>query len=201
MEQSLKKFPTFILKNASLKKAIEFCKNELSLCDNSIFVFEQVKIDDVRYIGKQIEINDSKIQCYVLGKIGYDAQNAILKIIEEPPENRYFIFYVSDNLLDTVISRTQVVRLQSGNNDIDLKIVDDILNGREKDVLLYLNGVSKSEKEEIIDILTIVSLHLVKSGAFERGETISKEIAAFKQFNLNPKIFLYALFVKLMRRH
>ena len=201
MEQSLKKFPTFILKNASLKKAVEFCKNELGLHDDNIFEFEQVKIDDVRYIRKQIEINDVKIQCYVLGKIGYDAQNAILKMIEEPPENRYFIFYVSDNLLDTVISRAQVVNLESGNNGIDLKIVDDILNGREKDVLLYLNSISKSEKEEIIDILTIISLHLIKSGAFERGGIVSKEVAAFKQFNLNPKIFLYSLFVKLMRGH
>jgi len=201
MEQSLEKFPTFILKNASLEKAKGFCKNELHLPEDNIRVFEKVKIDDVRYIEKQVEINDSKIQCYMLGKIGYDAQNAILKMIEEPPENRYFIFYMSDNLLDTVISRAQVVRLQSDNNDIDLKIVNDILNGREKDVLLYLNGVSKSGKEEIIDIFTIISSHLVESGAFERGKIISKEIAVFKQFNLNPKIFLYALFVKLMRRH
>lgn len=201
MEQSLEKFPTFILKNASLEKAVEFCKNELRLRDNNIFVFEQVKIDDVRHIRKQIDINDKNVQCYVLGKIGYDAQNAILKMIEEPPENRYFIFYAGGNLLDTVISRAQAVHLQSGNNDIDLKIVDDILNSRERDVLFCLNDIAKSEKEEIIDVLTTVSLHLVNSGAFEKGEIIGREIAAFKQFNLNPKIFLYALFVKLMRRH
>ncbi len=201
MEQPLKKFPTFILKNASLKGALEFCKDELSLHDNNIFVFEQVKIDDVRYIRKQIDINDKNVQCYVLGKIGYDAQNAILKMIEEPPESRYFVFYAGGNLLDTVISRAQVIHLQGGNNDIDLKIVDDILNNRERDVLFCLNDIAKSEKEEIIDILTTVSLRLVESGAFEKGEIIGREIAAFKQFNLNPKIFLYALFVKLMRRH
>lgn len=46
-------------------------------------------------------------------KLTTEAQNALLKLLEEPPENTYFLLSTDDksSLLSTVLSRTNIIRL------------------------------------------------------------------------------------------
>lgn len=64
--------------------------------------------------------NDEKIALISFNTAGLEAQNALLKIIEEPPQKVKFIFVVSnkDHLIDTFKSRLNEIRvvIDSGEN-------------------------------------------------------------------------------------
>ncbi len=78
-----------------------------------------IGIDAVREIRDTafIAANDSEIKAYIIrhaDKMNTRAQNAILKLLEEPPKNVYFMLLVENatSLLATVRSRAPVIRMQ-----------------------------------------------------------------------------------------
>lgn len=60
-------------------------------------------------------------------KMTPQAQNCLLKTLEEPPENTYFILVTDqpNNLLTTVVSRCQSIRLHPWPDEKILRIVED----------------------------------------------------------------------------
>lgn len=117
-----------------------------------------------------IRPNEADAKVYILeeaeNRLDVVQQNAILKLIEEPPQNAHFIFTClnSRGLLVTIRSRCTLVRLKSetGFDEDTLKPARDIVNGilspREYDLLRALNVLS--DKERADDILSAVSLIL-----------------------------------------
>ena len=79
-------------------------------------------------------------------KLTQPAQNAMLKLLEEPPVNTFIVLSApnSDLLLPTIISRCQIIRL----NSKPLKINKSIIN----DQLLIINSILKSGVGERIKI-------------------------------------------------
>ena len=78
------------------------------------------KVDTVRDIIKDcyMQPNEGNYKVYILGNchlMGEPAQNAILKILEEPPSYAVFILTVNTKsaLLETVLSRSVVISLDS----------------------------------------------------------------------------------------
>lgn len=119
----------------------------------------------------QTPYNEEKIALISFNTIGLEAQNALLKMLEEPRNGVRFILLTSNkkNLIDTVLSRLYTVEKQlneevltnaenfiSTRHDLRMKLphVIDILSRVEK-----INGRERKDKEILrIFILSLVTV-------------------------------------------
>lgn len=124
------------------------------------------KIIDDAYI----KPNEADAKVYILAdaenRLSAVQQNALLKLIEEPPKNVVFIFTCenSRNFLITIRSRCTIIRLRSEHSfDEEVfgfarQIISGMLSTREYDLLKSLTVLSKKNQAE--DILSVVTLIL-----------------------------------------
>lgn len=78
-------------------------------------IFEVAKINDVRSLNSFLKFSPQEPTLLVLNKLdeaSTEAQNSLLKTIEEPPKNVAFLIVVksSGGILPTILSRVQIVR-------------------------------------------------------------------------------------------
>lgn len=153
-------------------------------------------IEQMRNIIKDsyIRPNEANAKVYVLeeadNRLTDIAQNSFLKLLEEPPQNVYFILLCesAQKLLVTILSRCTVVRLK---NEVKIsekaleyagKIVRGIISSREYDLLLALNVLS--DKENANETLSTVRMILRDGLAISVGtkavfsEKLGRELAA-----------------------
>lgn len=107
-------------------------------------------------------------------KMNPQAQNALLKVLEEPPKNVIFILLVPSKtmLLDTIISRCVLLSLLSTKSDdnahIDTanKFIDLLLSGSEYEMLALLTPLekSRSEAEAFLKTLSLCVADRLKKG-------------------------------------
>ena len=78
---------------------------------------KNITISQIRDMGSKIvslpnEANHRMVLIDQAHKMNIQAQNALLKVLEEPPENTFFILVVTDisPLLDTILSRCRLLR-------------------------------------------------------------------------------------------
>lgn len=133
---------------------------------------KQNSIDQMREIKKDsiIKPNEAKAKVYIFPfadiRLSEIVQNSFLKLLEEPPQNVYFILLCenSKKLLNTILSRSSVFRLKTkdvfSDNAVEnaKKIVKGILSGREYDLLKALYVLS--DKNSADEILLVVKLIL-----------------------------------------
>lgn len=152
-------------------------------------------IEQMRNIIKDSYIlpNEANAKVYVFeeadNRLTDIAQNSFLKLLEEPPQNVYFILLCesAQKLLVTILSRCTVVRLK---NEVRIsekaleyaeKIVKGIISSREYDLLLSLNVLS--DKENADETLSTVRMILRDGLALSIGtkavfnEKLGREIA------------------------
>lgn len=120
----------------SLEKAKEVCaENKIDGFDITIESFEKpVGIEDVRKLQKNLYLKPLRGEYKALiinafRGITTESQNALLKILEEPPLST-FIFLIVENvniLLPTIISRCKIIKLEDEKNLIEV-ITEDINN-------------------------------------------------------------------------
>lgn len=141
-----------------------------------------------------IRPNEAEAKAYVFedadNRLTAIAQNSFLKLLEEPPQNVYFILLCesAQKLLVTILSRCTVVRLK---NEVKIsekaleyaeKIVKGIISSREYDLLLALNVLS--DKENADETLSTVRMILRDGLALSVGtkavlnEKFGKELAS-----------------------
>jgi len=111
-----------------------------SIKNNQIKEFQKFlsyKPNESKY--KIVIINDSN-------KMTSSSQNTILKILEEPPEHAIIIFISnnSNNLLETIKSRSQIIKFRKLLNDeIHLFLVNELKVSNEKavSIVLFSDGI------------------------------------------------------------
>ncbi|MBR6510159.1 MAG: DNA polymerase III subunit delta' [Clostridia bacterium] len=133
-----------------------------------------ITVDQVREIIEQavIKPNTAKGKVFIIDpadNMNPQAQNALLKILEEPPENTYFILIAENKsaLLETVISRSVVLSLTS----VELSA------GVE-----YLSKNSKYTTEVITFALKEAGLNIGKAIKLLSGKKKSKANICAKEF-------------------
>lgn len=96
-------------------------------------------------------------------KLTTQAQNALLKILEDPPEETTFLILVEklSKILPTLISRCQILRFAPLDQGSILKIIDTSNLGKPEEVLLL--NLGQGSINETNKILAEVSLHTVIS--------------------------------------
>lgn len=124
------------------------------------------KIIDDAYI----KPNEANAKVYILAdaenRLSAVQQNALLKLIEEPPKNVIFIFTCenSRNFLITIRSRCTVLRLRDEHSFDDeatgyaKQIIEGMLSTKEYELLKNLTVLSKKDKAD--DVLSVVTLIL-----------------------------------------
>lgn len=150
-------------------------------------------VDAVREIRDDAFVvpNESDRKIYILKNahnMNEQAQNAILKILEEPPAYVYFIIVTTSKstMLETVLSRVQVYSLLSDEGEITEKeenavkgFVTALLNVNES-ALMEQTAVFQKNNQFAKSVLTLLSEvfrdALVKKSGFEREFRFAQEV-------------------------
>ncbi len=201
-------------KKNSKEKALDLCKeNKISKFDIEIIETEKaVGIGDIRNLQKKIFLKPFKSEQKAIILEAFfgattEAQNAFLKILEEPPTSTIIMMLVAslDFILPTVLSRCVLINLTKTKKLTDeeisenLKILSSVKN--VSDALVIAQNYSKS-REEALDFLEslIISAHenLEKDkNAGKVLEKLQKTYTIIKNTNVNVRFALENLFLNI----
>jgi len=213
---------SFLITTKDKNKASEYISNFLK--EKDIYPIDVSKpayekamgIEDVRNIQKKILLKPFKgktkaviIQAYE--NITTEAQNALLKILEEPPSNTIIIISTQKKelLLPTIISRCKIIELKETEINLineDMLALNNtlniLLNGKIGEKLKIAQDISKNKDE--------ASSWLEKMAIFTRESLIAnyndprylnflkslqKTYAAIKSTNVSQRVALENLFL------
>lgn len=92
-------------------------------------------------------------------------QNAILKLIEEPPQNILFIFICenANGLLTTILSRCSIIKIDGNSEfseksvEIAKKVANALVSPKEWDLMFeFTNFTDKTVADEVLSVLPII---------------------------------------------
>ena len=116
-----------------------------------------------------------------------EAQNALLKILEEPPKNIVFILLVSskNSLLPTIYSRLPYKNLKKvvDKDDIELNIKKLDL----KDIYTFIKNNQKITKDEAINIVETILIKANKENVKLNQKELDIFFKSIKLLELNSK--------------
>lgn len=140
-------------------------------------------IDDVREIigtlkYTTLDKNDQRIIIIEnIDQIGHEAQNALLKILEEPPKNAVFIATTSEfnSVLPTVVSRMNQINVRSLTLSQSKEIFEDISNAEEIAKAYHLSSgapalmanILKNQENELLEAIEWAK-QILQLSAYER---------------------------------
>ncbi len=196
--------------------AFDFCeKNKIDKLDISFIESEKaVGIAQVRDFQKRIFLKPfkSKQKAVILSAqnaVTTEAQNALLKVLEEPPENTILILLCesSENFLPTIISRCKIIALDKESSEIDLKEYEKILLSlKNKGVgerlrLAQDNSKDKETALQFVEGLILASEVLLRNSKdkeFVRAlQLMQKTYTGIKTTNANLRLALENLLLSL----
>ncbi len=167
------------------------------------------RIDQIRQLQHQLQLKSysSKVRLAVIDqaeKLTIPAQNALLKLLEEPPANAMIILAspTADLLLPTVVSRCQIIKLRTGPDRPDQETYNSgliILNSILKSGVgerLKIAGEIASTREKAMEFcqnqLFIWRDKIKKTPVKHHIQTIRQIQRAlhFLEANVNPKLVI-----------
>jgi len=174
----------------------------------------EYSIDQIREIGRELKVSQPIRKIYVLedfDKSSLEAQNAFLKLLEEPPENVEFILVVSNpySLLPTIISRTKLVRSGKRKDvfvDAKLKKALDFFISKKNMNVLDFSLFTASTKDTAFDILDQLCVFFQERFTQDRlaPQTIKEILSVYqlvKNNNLNPQLALDHLLIFIAKKY
>jgi DNA polymerase III delta prime subunit len=211
---------SYLIASKNKDKAQELAKkiareNLVHYFDFTILEYETLGIDDVRNFQKKSYLkpfkSPSKIVFIRASDLTHESQNAMLKILEEPPDNTIIIVSVPDKnlILPTILSRCKVLEIKNDKelsdaeiskyqnllNSINskgvgerLKLAQDYSKDREQ-ALIYLENLIHAGRDNLLTYPNVDQLNAVKS--LQRFYTI------IKTTNVNLRLALENLFLNL----
>jgi DNA polymerase III delta prime subunit len=194
-------------------------KREVDLLDINHRVYEKAMgIEDVRDIQGQILLKPfrGKTKAVIInayGSITPEAQNALLKILEEPPANTIIVITTEKKelILPTIISRCKVIVLQ----EKEIKLTQDDLSKFEEVLNILLNGKTGNKlriAQDIVKDRGDAALWLEKMAIFVKNKLeqdnknlkyliflkeLQKTYKAIKSTNVSQRTALETLFLSL----
>ena len=138
------------------------------------FFVDDFRVDDAKLVTKEAYIAESESKFIVLSAITFNtyAQNALLKLLEEPPRNIIFILIVRTKsaLLPTIRSRLPIEVIRVKNKKIELGI--DLKYMDFGDIFSFLKEHKYEKKDNLKSLVSlIIDKSLVELGIdFSRAE-------------------------------
>ncbi len=120
---------------------------------------ESFGIDDARSLEKWAQgkpfTGEVKVSFLILGSITFEAQNALLKVLEEPPIGTYIFISLQNlgNILGTFLSRVRILDVAK-NDKIENIDAQAFLHSKIKERLASARSLSKKEdKSKMKDLI------------------------------------------------
>lgn len=171
-----------------IDRAREICKQEeIDILDIDLNSFEKtLGIDDVRALQKRLYLKPFKSKTKamviaILDRITIEAQNSLLKVLEEPP-NYTIIVLVSANkelFLPTILSRCVLIELE----DEDLKLSEEEI----KSFTDILSNLPKYEAGDRLKIAETYGKTREEASSFLEKITFTTRQILLKQISLQNK--------------
>jgi DNA polymerase-3 subunit delta' len=179
-----------ILIASDFEAQIDKLEQELSPFRIVSFVEEIFKIEHAKEVTAQAYISETQTKYIVMAALEFTsvAQNALLKLLEEPPRNIEFIIITptKSNLLPTVRSRLPILKVQHTHNDVVVNIHLARLDYAEVFTFLKEHArISKNDAKALVEAL-------FKKATFEEQLVLSqKQLAnfdmAYRLLDLNAR--------------
>ncbi len=160
--------------------------------------FETLGIDDSRRI-KEIHLSKSfaegakRIFIIETSNITHEAQNALLKIFEEPNEDSHFFLIMpsSHTLLPTLKSRLYIIRSneESEQGTEILEKAEQFLKLSKKDKVAFVDEIAKDisdekiNKSDAIEFLAALEVTVYKKYGLEKPEALKAILKAREYMN------------------
>jgi DNA polymerase III subunit delta' len=148
-----------ILISSDIESNYERLKSELHPSRVVGFIEDgDFKLEHARAVISEAYISESQTKYIILGANNFNiiSQNALLKVLEEPPKNVEFIIISStkSNLLPTVRSRLPIVKGEVSHNVDEVKLnLSRIDYGEYFAFLKEHSRIGKSEAKDLIEAL------------------------------------------------
>jgi len=141
------------LKNRSINNQTQFYKQYLNNISSDIIHlsgdnFKNVKVDDIRDLkSKILKTTISKKERFIIlddiELFNTNSLNALLKIIEEPTSNNYFVLINSKtkHLIETIYSRSLEVKILLSNEE-RIKVIESLIAKNNLEVFIDFNSLN-----------------------------------------------------------
>ena len=98
-------------------------------------------------------LSDRKVSLIEATSITIEAQNALLKVLEEPPIGTYFFFFIpsQNNLIPTLLSRSRIIN-STVNTDKN-KEAKEFIKMSLSERLKFIKEISKNDDKEPIRVI------------------------------------------------
>jgi hypothetical protein len=160
---------------------------------------ESFGIDDARdlerwSIGKPL-IGDKKVAWLDLGSMTFESQNALLKVLEEPPLGTYFFIKIDNlgNVLPTLLSRVQILDLGNGlvsEGDKSILAKKFYQAGLKEKFVLIRNLTKKEDKLQIKNLIKDLEMVAYSSANKNQLKNILKAKVLTSVRGASPKMVL-----------
>lgn len=127
-------------------------------------------VDEIRKMRRDVYIlpNECEKKVYIIKdaeKLNVQAQNALLKVLEEPPRFVCFIIECENDkkIMQTLRSRCSIYRFNSEKEDIDVNLLEktkEVIKSIRKNDELALLSLNFKTKEEFFGVLGILKIFL-----------------------------------------
>lgn len=135
---------------------------------------KNIAVAQIRALKSEAYIKPHMASCRVFiidyaDTLNEQSQNALLKVLEEPPGNAVFILIAESkaSLLETIISRCVVLTLSNPENDVALD---------------YITQKTNYSEDEILSALSVSQNNIGKALMILKGNSDTKTSAAAKEF-------------------
>ena len=169
--------------------------------------WDSLKVKDIKdFIAMSISKSPYWIQIFLIEdiwRLTLAASNSLLKFLEEPwSQNIVFLTNKSEsNILDTILSRVQVVNFQFDNSNKESSfyqwLIESYINWSSNEIIAYFYK-EKLEKEEYLVFLENLIIYIRKNFCLINFlDEINDDINLIKQNNLNPRFIADKWLIKI----
>ncbi|MBI2036073.1 hypothetical protein HYT17_00335 [Candidatus Microgenomates bacterium] len=227
MSRSLLMMHAFLVVSYSKDNQEKEVQKILAISDISSFDIHRIKpensigIEEIRKLKITISLKPFKSQTKAVvieeaQKLTIEAQNALLKTLEEPPDHTIIVLTATNKelLLPTIVSRCQVIQLSTVNNQQTgdqftisnlqfpillgekLKLAEELAKDKET-ALLWLSNMISAARTKLLKEISgsknhpLISQHLNILISFKRAHIL------LSTTNVNPRFTLENLFLSL----
>jgi DNA polymerase-3 subunit delta' len=188
--QAHNSYKSHIILSTEIEQEYERLKERLKPARVVGFIEDEFKIEHSKAVVAEAYISESTTKYIVLGANNFNtiSQNALLKLLEEPPRNIEFIIIspTKSNLLPTVRSRLPIVKGERVLSSLEIAFTLSRIDYADIFSFLKENSrIKKSEAKLLVEALyrraTVVDMLILSTAQLENFER------AYKLLELNSR--------------
>jgi len=146
------------------------------------FIEDVFKLEHAKAVVAESYISESQTKYIIFGAKSFtpEAQNSLLKVLEEPPRNIEFIIIspTKSNLLQTIRSRLPIIKGETSHKDAEIKLNLSRVDYSEVFAFLKENArISKGEAKALVE------------GLYKRATEVDKLILSTMQLDNFDKAY------------